>query len=83
MPVHAGIACKKCEKVYFFATSPDQIELEHALTRLGFYRLTCASPCNAIRYFHEGQIRPYSVSTYSYKRGYANWGECQELRRAG
>ena len=83
MPVHAGIVCKKCEKVYFLSTSPEHIELDRSLTRLGLYRLTCATPCNAIRYFHEGQMRPYSVSTFSYTRGYACWGEYRELRRAG
>ena len=51
MPVHAGIVCKKCEKVYFLSTSPERIELDRSLTRLGLYRLTCAAPCNAIRYF--------------------------------
>lgn len=83
MPVHVGIVCRKCAKVYFLATSPERIELDNSLTKLGLYRLTCVSPCDTIRSFHQGDMRPYSVSMYSYERGFANWGEYQELRRVG
>jgi hypothetical protein len=42
--IHTGIVCKKCERVYFLATSPHQSELDDALTRLGLYRHMCANP---------------------------------------
>ena len=83
MPVHVGIACEKCEKVYFLATDTDRIEPDFSQMGLELFRLTCAPPCSAVRSFHKGDMRPYSVSTYSFERGFANWGEYQELKRTG
>ena len=80
MPVHVGIACQKCQKVYFLATDTNRIEPDAGLS---MFRLTCAPPCRTVRLFHDGDMRPYSVSTYSFERGYANWGEYRELRRTG
>ena len=80
MPVHVGIACNKCQKVYFMATDNDRIEPDH-LAGLNMFRLTCPPPCRAVRFFHNGDMRPYSVSTYSFERGYANWGEYRDLGR--
>jgi hypothetical protein len=76
--------CEKCEKVYFPAgTETDRIEFNPSPATFGLYRLTCASPCNGVRLFRKYDMRPYSVSTYSYERGYACRDEYEELRRAG
>ena len=83
MPVHVGIACKECQKIYFLATDTDRIEPDRPMAGLERYRLTCGNPCRAVRFFHAEDMCPYSVSTYSFERGYANWGEYQELRRVG
>jgi hypothetical protein len=83
MPVHVGIMCKKCEKVYFPGGNTDQIDFGPSPGRLGVYRLTCAYPCNTVRLFRTYDMQPYSVSMYSYERGYAHRDEYEELRRAG
>ena len=64
VPVHMDIACDKCQRVYFVAISPDRIEVDHSLTGMVLYQLTCAHPCNAIRCFDEGDMKPYSVSLF-------------------
>ena len=82
MPVHVGIACEKCGKIYFPANTA-RIEANPYRVNPGLYRLTCAPPCNAVRLFRKYEMQPYSVSTYSYESGFANRGEYEELRRAG
>jgi len=78
MPIHVGIQCESCGRVYFVANT-DRIEFQPS----EFYQLTCTSPCNAVRTFLASDMKPYSVSTYSYQRGYAGAGEYQELRQTG
>jgi hypothetical protein len=78
MPIHVGIQCESCGKVFFVANT-DRIEFQPS----EFYQLTCTPPCNAVRTFLASDMRPYSVSTYSYQRGFAGAGEYQEMRQAG
>ncbi len=77
MPIHVGIACQSCERVYFIART-DQIEF---LAETFEYQLFCPPPCGVTRLFDKKRMAPYSVSTYCYNRGYANPGEYQLLRR--
>jgi hypothetical protein len=81
MPVHVGIACPHCQRVYFLANDTSRIEPDHSPANLNMFRLTCPPPCSAVRLFHDRDMRPYSVSTYSFERGYANCGEYRELGR--
>ncbi len=76
MPIHVGIACQSCERVYFIART-DQIEF---LAETFEYQLFCPPPCGVTRRFHKKRMGTYSVGTYCYNRGYANPGEYQLLR---
>jgi len=78
MPIHVGIQCESCGKVFFVANT-DRIEFQPS----ELYQLTCTSPCNAVRTFIASDMKPYSVPTYAYQRGYAGAGEYQELKQAG
>jgi hypothetical protein len=77
MRVHVGIACNRCERVYFVGRSTYQIELYDA--RGGVYRLVCPAPCNAVRSFQKGDMRPYLVSLHSYYQGLANRDDSEQL----
>jgi hypothetical protein len=63
----------------FFVANTDRIEFQPS----ELYQLTCTSPCNAVRTFIASDMRPYSVPTHAYQRGYAGTGEYQELKQAG
>lgn len=82
MPIHVGIRCTSCERVYFPGTT-EQIDFAPPSTTNHEYRLTCSYPCGAIRLFRTYDMQPYSVSKNAYDRGYAHQGEYEELRRAG
>jgi hypothetical protein len=79
MPVHVGIICPRCEKVFFPGGNTDQIEVNPLRGQPGLYRLTCT--CDAVRFFGKHDMVPYSVSTHAYLRGYADRGQYQELRK--
>ncbi len=64
MPIHVGIACQSCERVYFIART-DQIEF---LAETSEYQLLCPAPCGVTRRFDKKRMAPYSVSTYCYNR---------------
>ena len=57
-------------EIYFVGTNRNQIEPSDV--RVGVYQLTGVPPCNSIRLFRKIDMRPYSVSLYSYERGFAN-----------
>jgi hypothetical protein len=82
MPVHVGIMCTKCEKVFFPGTT-GRIEFVSSSGPMGEYRLTCSYPCSDVRLFRMYDMQPYSVSRDSYERGYADRNEYEELRLAG
>jgi hypothetical protein len=77
MPIQIGIMCERCGRVYVVATSK-RIRRDK---RLGAdYRLTCESPCGAIRYFTKNELQPYVVSAYVVKRGFAERNEYEPVR---
>jgi RNase P subunit RPR2 len=71
MPIHVGIACESCERVYFIART-DRIEF---LTETGEYQLICPPPCGMTRRFDNQRLAPFAVRTQYYSRGYANKGD--------
>ena len=77
MPIHIGIMCEHCGRVYFVATS-GRIRLENSVR--ANYQLTCAPPCGATRYFTKDAMQPYIVSDYVSKRGHAERSEYELLR---
>lgn len=81
MTVHMGIACQSCGRVYFIART-ERIEFSSS-PRSNPYQLNCMAPCEAVRFFEMRDMKPYSVSTFSYERGYADRGEYEVVRLAG
>ncbi|HVO59301.1 MAG TPA: hypothetical protein VMT53_00120 [Terriglobales bacterium] len=76
MPIHVGIVCESCERVYFIART-DRIEF---LAETGEYQLVCPAPCGVSRRFDKQRLAPFSVKTPHYSRGYANRGEYELVR---
>lgn len=76
MPIHVGIACESCERVFFIART-DRIDF---LCETNEYQLVCPAPCGVVRRFDASRMAPYSVTTQCYGREYANPGEYQPFR---
>jgi hypothetical protein len=82
MPVCMGILCERCRTVYFISQSGTST---HKSTHIYFdrlrkdFRMACDPPCNTVTYFHKAMLKPYSVSAYVLKRGYANIIECEPV----
>lgn len=76
MPIHVGIACESCERIFFIAKT-DRIEF---LSGTSEYQLTCLPPCGVVRRFDSHRLAPFSVRTQHYIRGYANKGEYELIR---
>ena len=77
MPIHIGIMCERCGRVYFVTTS-GRIRPEKRKGTV--YQLTCAPPCGAIRYFKKNEMQPYIASDYAANRGYGERTECELVR---
>jgi hypothetical protein len=76
MPIHVGIVCESCERIYFIART-DRIEF---LAETAEYQLVCPRPCGMMRRFDKERLAPFSVATQHYNRGYANKGEYELVR---
>lgn len=76
MPVHMGVMCGVCRKVYFVATSP-AIRPSHTVENM--YVLACPSPCGELKEFRKETLRPYRVSEDVFNRGYAQEGEYEVI----
>ena len=74
MPIHMGIMCGSCRRVYFIVPSP---WIRPSPANLGMYRLTCRRPCPEAREFRKEAMLPYRVSDDVFNRGYAAEGEYQ------
>jgi hypothetical protein len=72
MPIHMGIMCGNCRKVYFIAASKS---IRAILVTPGMYRLICT--CSEGREFRKEAMQPYRVSDDVFNRGYAKEGEYQ------
>jgi hypothetical protein len=74
MPIAMGINCEKCGIVYLITTATNDF-IEY-VPRAGFdvFALRCRR-CGTTRSFHKNDLKPYSVSTHDYARGYAERGE--------
>jgi hypothetical protein len=72
MPVHMGIVCERCRKVYFIVTSR---AIKPIASMEGMYRLNCAPPCPEVRHFRKDSMRPYRVSEDVFRSGHAKEGE--------
>lgn len=68
MPVHMGIMCEACRKVYFVGKSR-AIKPSH--TTPDMYVLTCPPPCGELKQFRKETLRPYRVSDEVFQRGCA------------
>ena len=78
MPIHMGIMCERCRRVYFIATS-------HRIRpspNSGMYRLTCTPACPEPREFRKETMQPYRVSDDLFNRGYAQEGEYELVHRS-
>ncbi len=68
MPVHTGVMCERCRKVFFAATwrgiSPSRKDAEA-------FEFACKPPCRAVQEFRVADLRPYRVSDEVFQRGYA------------
>jgi hypothetical protein len=78
MPIHMGVMCEACGKVHFVATSRG---IQLSRTAEGMYRLTCKPPCPETREFRKEGMHPYRVSDDVFKRGYAEEGEYELVKR--
>ncbi len=72
MPVHMGVMCGVCRKVYFVATSR---AIKPSRTVENMYVLACPPPCGELKNFRKDSLRPYRVSDEAFQRGYADEGE--------
>jgi hypothetical protein len=73
MPIHMGIMCERCRKVFFIATSPN---IRPSPVTQGMYRLICKQ-CPEAREFRKEAMLLYRVSDDVYNRGYAHEPEYQ------
>jgi hypothetical protein len=72
MPVHMGVMCESCHKVYFVATSR---AIKPSGSADGMCRLKCTPPCSEVREFRKDSMRPYRVTEDVFRSGCANEGE--------
>jgi hypothetical protein len=69
MPVHMGILCEKCHRVYFVGASSGIKPMP-----TGMYEISCRF-CSETREFRKETMRPYRVSEEVSSTGHANEGE--------
>ncbi len=72
MPIHMGVICEACKRVYFVATSP---RIKPSRTAEGMYRLNCTPSCPEPKEFRKEGMHPYRISDDVFQRGYAEKGE--------
>jgi hypothetical protein len=71
MPIHMGVMCEHCRRVYFIAPSR---AIKPTALLSGMYRLTC-NPCTVPREFRKESMLPYAVSDDVFRSGHAMEGE--------
>ena len=77
MPIHMGIMCEECGRVYFIATSD---RIYPSRTAKTIYHLACVLPCLERRDFRIDDMRPYRVDENVFKRGFALEGEYERIQ---